>query len=58
MEIIIKHYDTIVTVKKDHEYITMDEVFKMVNAALIGVSWMQSQIDDYIVEWADEIKEK
>jgi hypothetical protein len=58
MEITIKHFDTIVTVKKDHEDLNIEEVFDMLNAALIGVSWQQCQIDDYIIEKAEELKER
>lgn len=58
MEITIKHYDTIVTIKKEHDDLSMDETFDMINAALLGVSWMQYQIDDYIIEKAEELKEK
>ena len=56
MEITIKHYDTEVTIKKKHDDLSMDETFDMINAALLGISWMQCQIDDYIIEKAEQLK--
>lgn len=56
MEIIIKQYDTIVTIKRDYDDLNLEEVFDMINAALIGVSWQQSQIESHIIEWAEKIK--
>ena len=58
MEITIKHYDTIVTIKKEHDDLNMDETFDMIISALIGISWQQNQIHDYIIEKAEELKEK
>lgn len=57
MEITIKHYGTTISVKKDYEDVNMEEVFQMISSALIGVSWQQSQIDEYIIEKAEELKE-
>jgi hypothetical protein len=58
MEITIKHYDTIVTIKKEHDDLNIDETFDMIKSALIGISWLPSQIDNYIIEKAEELKEK
>jgi hypothetical protein len=58
MEIILKHFDTTITVKKEYEDVSIDELFEMINTALIGISWQQSQIDDYIIQKAEELKEK
>ena len=58
MEITIKHYDTTVTVKKDQEDLSIDEMFEMINIALIGISWQQDTINDYIIEKAEELKGK
>ena len=58
MEITIKHYDTIVTIKKDHDDLNMDETFDMINAALLGISWQQEQIDNYIIQKAEELNER
>jgi len=57
MEIIIKNYDTIVTIKREQDDLNLDETFDMIRAALIGISWLPSQIDDYIIEKAEELKE-
>jgi hypothetical protein len=58
MEITFKHYDTIVTIKKEQDDLNLDEIFDMIKSALIGISWLPSQIDDYIIEKAEEIKER
>ena len=57
MEIIIKNYDTIVTIKREQDDLNLDETFDMIRAALIGISWLPSQIDDYIIEKAEELKQ-
>jgi hypothetical protein len=58
MEITFKHYDTIVTIKREQDDLNLDETFDMIKSALIGISWLPSQIDDYIIEKAEELKEK
>jgi len=58
MEITFKHYDTIVTIKKEQDDLSLDETFDMIKSALIGISWLPSQIDDYIIEKAEELKER
>ena len=57
MEIIIKNYDTIVTIKREQDDLNIDETFDMIKAALIGISWLPSQIDNYIIEKAEQLKE-
>lgn len=56
MEITIKHYDTIVTIKREHDDLSLEETFDILNAALLGISWQQNQIDNYIIEKAEELK--
>ena len=55
MEITFKHYDTIVTIKREQDDLNLDETFDMIKSALIGISWLPSQIDDYIIEKAEEL---
>lgn len=57
MEIIFKQYDTVVSVKKDFDDVSLEEVFHMINTALIGVSWQQCQIDEYIIEKAESLNQ-
>jgi len=56
MELSIKHYETTITIKTEHEDLNIEEVFKIINTALIGISWNQSTIDEYIIERAKELK--
>ena len=56
MEIKIKHYDTIVTIKIEHDNLSLEETFDILNAALLDISWQQNQINDYINEKAEELK--
>ena len=58
MELSIKHYETTITIKTEHEDLNIEEVFKIINTALIGISWNQSTIDEYIIERAKELKYK
>lgn len=56
MEITIKHYDIIVTIKREHDDLSLEETFDILNAALLGICWQQNQIDNYIIEKAEELK--
>ena len=58
MELSIKHYETTITIKTEHEDLNIEEMFKIINTALIGISWNQSTIDEYIIERAKELKYK
>jgi hypothetical protein len=58
MEIIFKCYDTILTINKEQDDLNLDEIFDMIKSALIGISWMPTQIDNYIIEKAEELKNK
>ena len=58
MELSIKHYETTITIKTEHEDLNIEEVFKIINTALIGISWNHSTIDEYIIERAKELKGK
>lgn len=53
-EVIIKSYDLTASIKSEND-VDMSEIFNMINAALIGITFMQETIDDYIVEKAQEI---
>ena len=37
MEITFKNYDTIVTIKKEQDDLSLDETFDMIKSALIGI---------------------
>ena len=54
MEIIMKSYDITVTVKKDEDA-TVSDVFDMFLTCMLGITYQQSTLDDYIIEMAEEL---
>ena len=57
MEITLKNYDLEITIKKDAEDITIGEWFEYFNSGLIGLTFQQSTINQFIIEYAEELKE-
>jgi len=53
-EVIIKSYDLTSSIKSETD-VDISEIFNMINAALIGITFQQITIDKYIVERAQEI---
>lgn len=53
-EVIIKSHDLTASIKSETD-VDISEIFNMINAALIGITFSQSTIDYYIVEKAEEI---
>jgi hypothetical protein len=54
MEIIMKSYDITVTVKKDEDA-TVQDVFDMFLTCMLGITYQQSTLHDYIIELAEEL---
>ena len=57
MELFLKMHETKTTVEVQYDDITIDEMFNMFSALLISATFTQAQIDNYIIERADELKE-
>ena len=57
MEIILKNHDIEISIKNQNYDLSLEEYFAMFNTALIGVSWQQSQIDNFILEKSEELLE-
>lgn len=47
-----------VIVKKDDEGATVQDVFDMFLTCMLGITYQQSTLDDYIIEMAEEITNK
>jgi hypothetical protein len=56
MLLTIKHYDISATIETSDE-ITIDEIMTQFNALLISATFSQEQIDNWIIEKADELLE-
>ena len=50
----MKSYDITVTVKKDEDA-TVSDVFDMFLTCMLGITYQQSTLDDYIIEKAEEL---
>jgi len=55
MQVTIKNYDYEVTIKSDNDGLTTSEMFDMFNVCMLGITFQQCQLDDYIIEKAEEI---
>lgn len=54
MQLTIKHYDISATIQTSDD-ITLDEVMNQFNALLISATFSQVQIDNWIIEKAEEL---
>lgn len=55
MEVTIKNYDLEVTIKSDNEGLSTSELFDMFNVCMLGITFQQCQLDEYIIEKAEEL---
>lgn len=58
MELTLKMHETKTTIETEYDDITIDEMFNHFNALLISATFTQTQINNYILEKAMEIKEE
>lgn len=58
MELTLKMHETKITIEQEYDDITIDEMFNHFNSLLIGVTFSQAQIDNYILEKAEELQEE
>jgi len=54
MQLTIKHYDISATIETSDD-ITLDEVMNQFNALLISATFSQVQIDNWIIDKAEEL---
>jgi hypothetical protein len=54
MQLTIKHYDISATIQTSDD-ITLDEVMNQFNALLISATFSQVQIDNWIIDKAEEL---
>jgi len=54
MELTLKHYDIQISVKTSDD-ITIDDLYHQFNALLISATFSQEQIDNWIIEKAEEL---
>lgn len=58
MELSLKMHETKATIEVQYDDITIDEMFNHFNALLISATFSQTQIDNYIIDKAGELKEE
>jgi len=58
MELSLKMHETKTTIEQQYDDITIDEMFNMFSALLISATFSQTQIDNYIIDKANELKEE
>jgi hypothetical protein len=54
---VISGYGTTATVTLDHADVSLEELFDAFKGCLVGVSWSEENVLDYIKEWALEIQD-
>ena len=57
MELMLKMHDVEMIIKKEYDDNTIDEMYQMFGALLISATYSQAQIDNYIIEKAEELRE-
>jgi hypothetical protein len=57
MELTIKMHETTISISTDNDEMTLTEIYDHFNAMLIGCTFTQKQIDNYIVDKAIEIEQ-
>jgi len=58
MELSLKMHETRMTIEQQYDDITIDEMFNYFNSLLISATFSQTQIDNYIIDKANELKEE
>lgn len=56
MELKLKIHDTEISIKTEHDDITIDEMYQYFESILLGATFQPVQIENYILDKADEIK--
>ena len=56
MELSLKLHDVTISIKRDTDELTIQEMYELFNSALIGVSFLPEHIDNYIIERAEELE--
>jgi hypothetical protein len=57
MELSLKMHETRMIIEQQYDDIIIDEMFNMFNALLISATFTQTQIDNYIIDKANELNE-
>lgn len=57
MELTLKMHDVEMIIKKEYDDVTIDEMYQMFGALLISATYSQTQIDNYIIDKAEELRE-
>ena len=57
-KITIEHYDTKYAIEKDRSDLDVTEFMDMVEQSIYSVGYHKDCIDDYIIEWGEELKNK
>jgi len=58
MELSLKMHETRMTIEETYDDITIDEMFNHYFALLISATFSQTQIDNYIIDKENELKEE
>jgi hypothetical protein len=58
MELTLKMHDVQMTILKEFDDCTIDEMYQMFGALLISATYSQTQIDNYITEKAEALIEE
>jgi hypothetical protein len=53
----LKQHNIAVTIVNDSNELCVEEMFDMFKTAFVGVSFTQSQFEQYVLEYAEQLKE-
>jgi hypothetical protein len=53
----LKQHNIAVTIVNDSNELCVEEMFDMFKTAFVGVSFTQSQFEQYVLDYAEQLKE-
>jgi hypothetical protein len=53
----IKHHEVAVTIVNDKTELCVEDMFDMFKTAFVGVSFTLEQFEQYVLEYAEQLKE-
>ena len=58
MKLQLTNYKKTITFETEYEDVNLEEYFDALKGLLVAASWSEETIKQFIIEWADELKDK
>ena len=57
MKLQLTNYKKTITFETEYEDVNLEEYFDAFKGLLVTASWSEETINQFVIEWADELKE-